>query len=200
MIFLSIDQSFSHCALVLWDQSKVIDRMIIRTGLHSSKTKTKDVLYFSNLLEQIEYISDTINEYCKIHNVENIVMEAISLSSIGNRTRDLAGLFYCVQYSLLKNGYTSNNLFSISPNTVKAFARELLPEHEQTEESEVKNKKTGKKTKRTKKKVMKKPDMIKACEISEPGWLEGLTLTAGKGDYADAYFIGKVFLWQKETK
>ena len=47
---------------------------------------------------------------------------------------------------------------------------------------------------RYKKRKMEKKDMVRACELTEDGFLEGLTLASGKADYADAYFIGLKFI------
>lgn len=41
---------------------------------------------------------------------------------------------------------------------------------------------------------MEKSHMVRAVDCDFPGWLDGMTLAAGKADYADAYLIGKKFL------
>ncbi len=192
---MSIDQSLSHCAVVIWENGKVKDRHMIKTGSTASKGKRKpDVAYFNTVLEQIHHIVSEICWLAKQNQIDDCVMESLSLGSVGNATRDLAGLFYCIQLALWENYVGLENLHVVAPTSVKAFARSLLPEEERTGVKEKVDKKTGKKVESVGKVEMKKPQMVRAVDCDFPGWLDGLTLAAGKADYADAYLIGKKFM------
>lgn len=200
MKLMSVDQSLSHCAVVIWDEGIPVYREMIRTGSNSSKGKKhKDVLYFDNVYEQILYIVNKITTLAEEHRVDNYVMESLSLGSIGSATRDLAGLFYCIMYALYQFGILGYDaIHSVAPTSAKAYARGLLPEEERTVVKEKIDKKTGKKVYSKSPVKMEKAQMVRAVECDYPGWLDGLTLAAGKADYADAYLIGKLFLSKQE--
>lgn len=195
MNLMSIDQSLSHCAVVVWKDGIVKDRYMIRTGSTSSKgPRKKDVVYFDHVLKQIEHVVSEICWIAKKHKIDVCVMESLSLGSVGNATRDLAGLFYCIQSALWEHYISFENLHTVAPTSVKSFARTLLPEEEQTVIKEKVDKKTGKKVYSKTAVKMEKSHMVRAVDCDFPGWLDGLTLAAGKADYADAYLIGKKFL------
>lgn len=195
MRLMSVDQSLSHCAVVIWDGDKPSTKYMIRTGSTSSKGKRQsDVVYFDHVIQQIDHIVGQICGYVKLHKIDTYVMESLSLGSLGSATRDLAGLFYCIQMSLMEHYLDVEDLHVVAPTSVKSFARTLLPEEEQTFQKEKVDKKTGKKVYSLAKTIMKKPEMVRATQVAEPGFLDGLTLAAGKADYADAYLIGRAFL------
>lgn len=197
-VLMSVDQSLSHCAVVIWSDGKPVYREMIRTGSTKSKGKQqKDVVYFDTVYEQIEFICDRLVELVCEHGVDDYVMEALSLGSIGSATRDLAGLFYSIAISIARDGNNMldySNIHTVAPTSVKAFARILLPEEERTVVKEKVDKKSGKKVYSTGPVKMEKSHMVRAVDCDFPGWLDGLTLAAGKADYADAYLIGKKFL------
>ena len=195
MNLMSVDQSLSHCAVVIWDGDKPSHKYMIRTGSTKSKGKQKkDVVYFDHVIQQIDYIVSEICGYVKKHKIDTYVMESLSLGSLGSATRDLAGLFYCIQMSLMEHYLSVTDLHTVAPTSVKAFARTLLPEEEQSEVKEKVDKKTNKTVYSTGKTKMGKPQMVRATQVAEPGFLDGLTLEAGKADYADAYLIGRALL------
>lgn len=197
MKWISVDQSLSHCAIVVWDDGKVIDREMVRTGSNSSKgPKKPTVVYFDTVTEQIYHIACALFQQVKKHGAEFYVMEALSFGSVGNATRDLAGLFYVIQVMLYDAGLLRvDEMHSIAPTSVKSFARHFLLPEDQVEYKKKVDKKTGKEVQSKAKNAMKKPAMVKACEQAMPGWLDGITLEAGKADYADAYFIGRCY-WE----
>ena len=197
MKLMSVDQSLSHCAVVIWDDKaeKPEARYMIRTGSTSSNGKRKkDVVYFDHVIQQIDYIVSKICEYVRLHKIDTYVMESLALRSVGNATRDLAGLFYCIQMALLEHYMSVEQLHDVPPTSVKACARNLLPEAERKFVKERVDKKTGEKVYSNCKIKMEKAHMVRAVDCDMPGWLDGLTLAAGKADYADAYLIGKAFL------
>ena len=120
MKLMSVDQSLSHCAVVIFDDGVPVYREMIRTGSNNSKSKkNKDVIYFDNVHEQIRFIVGRILTLAEEHRIDKYVMEALSLSSIGSATRDLAGLFYCIVYGLYQSailGYQA--IHTVAPNSV----------------------------------------------------------------------------------
>lgn len=86
-------------------------------------------------------------------------------------------------YQLFKLGY-SDKVHQLAPTSIKSWARDKLPEDQQTE--------LNKKGKKIKKKMDKK-DMIQVTEILDSELLKGYTLVAGKADIADAYILAKCY-------
>lgn len=182
MKFVSCDQSTSSCALTLWHDSVPILKKLIKTGSTYSKTKSKDVVYFDVITNQINFVCEQIDEFIKSNNAELFVMESPSQGSYGDAKSVLIVLFRTIRETILANKtLTDDKIISYSPQAVKKLARKYLPVELQSE--------NGKLLK------MEKKNMIQACESEAPeGWLEGLTLSNGRADYADCYWIGRMFL------
>ncbi|AUE23344.1 hypothetical protein Ro1_00118 [Raoultella phage Ro1] len=128
MKLMSVDQSLSHCAVVIFDDGVPVYREMIRTGSNNSKgKKNKDVMYFNTVYEQIDYICERICNICEDQGVIGAyVMEALSLGSLGSATRDLAGLFYCIALALVNSGRNWldwEDIHTVAPTSVK-----LMPE------------------------------------------------------------------------
>lgn len=201
MIIVAVDQSLSHCAGVVFVDGKPLTRTMIRTGAVKSKTKSKDVLYFPIITQQIDHIANALVDLVIEHKADEFVMEGVSQGSYGDAKGYLITLFRAIGDTLLeKTHLTEDNIHYISPTAVKSFAREYLPEEERKVMKEKVDKKTGKKVQSAAKLKMEKSHMVKACESDCPGWLDGLTLASGKADYADAYLIGKAFMARKGVK
>lgn len=182
MKFVSCDQSTSSCALTLWQDSVPVLKKLIKTGSTYSKTKSKDVVYFDVITNQINFVCEQIDEFIKSNNAELFVMESPSQGSYGDAKSVLIVLFRTIRETILANKtLTDDKIISYSPQAVKKLARKYLPVELQSE--------NGKLLK------MEKKNMIQACESEAPeGWLEGLTLSNGRADYADCYWIGRMFL------
>lgn len=184
MKLISVDQSTSHCAVVFWEDNKPVDKQLIRTGSSHSKTKSKGVNYFPIVTQQIDYVCSELCRYAMEFKPEVLVLEIPAMGAFGDAKATLLTLFRAINETLIeKTHLTKDQVLSYSPTSVKSFAREYLPEEERL----VNNKK----------RKMEKKDMIRACELTEEGFLEGLTLAAGKADYADAYWIGCKYLKEK---
>lgn len=187
MRILSIDQSMASCAYtVLEDGLPIFKEVLHTTG--SEKAKEWQV-HFDNPVEQMAYIANKIVDVAvNSFKVDHVVLESLSFASTGNATRDLAGLFFCIQYALLMEGFSMNNIHTISPLTVKSWARNRLPGEEQEQPNE-----KGKMLKIK----MGKDEMMKVCSQLIPGFLDGYTKSGKNGgatDLADAYLIGRCFL------
>jgi|AGFS01.1.fsa_nt_gi hypothetical protein len=194
MRLLTIDQSMASCAYVVLDDGVPIFKEVLHTTGSDKKAATSSAwcLFFKHPAEQIAYISRKIADVCESFEVDHIVLESLSFGSAGNATRDLAGLFFGIQLTLLRDGYSMDNIHTVAPTSVKSWARKWLP----GEEQEVMN---AKGTKMDKVK-MGKNEMMRVCEILHPGFLNGYTKSGKNGgatDLADAILIGGCFLERK---
>jgi hypothetical protein len=194
VVTISADQSTSHCALTVWYDDKPISKSILMTGSCKSKVKNKDAVYFPIITQQIDYICNKICEAVKSYNADYYVMESPAQGAYGDAKATLLTLFRAINETLIeKTHLKEEDIYSIAPTSVKSFARNFLPEEEQTLLVEKVDKKG--KTKIVKNKVkMEKSHMVKVCEILQPNWLDGLTLSQGRADYADSYLIGYQFI------
>ena len=64
---LSIDQSLSKCAVVVWNDNVPVFWDVFKSGGIECKKKLKSVTYFEKEVDKIDFISDNIisvvNEY-----------------------------------------------------------------------------------------------------------------------------------------
>lgn len=196
---LSIDQSLTHTACVVWDNGKPVDKVVLRTQSTSAKEKKPGTVSFATAAERIDWICKQVRYYIHTHQVDTVVMEGLSFGSRGDATRELAGLFYGLEIMLMDALADCENdglfkVHTVTPTTAKKFARSRLPEELAFEEKKKLDKKTGKEHTVKKPVTMDKKLMVKACELSEPGFLDGINLVQGKADIADAYWIGRAHL------
>ncbi len=194
---LSIDQSLTNFAHVVWtDTSKEfipVDWGVERTGSTGSKgAKKSTVCYYDTDHGQLKHLCDHFKALLVEHKPDKIVFEALSFGSNGTAARVLAALYYmCYDIAVHSCGYSPEDFYSLAPTTVKAHARKSLPLEEQT------YKKNGKQLKVTMNKAM----MIKAAEENYSYVLKGYTQSgkiSGKGDLADALFIGECLITKLE--
>ncbi len=184
---MTLDQSLSKCAWMLWEDNKILDYGVIRTGNSKVKTKKKGVEYFDKTEEQIDFICSLLLDVYDRDAPEFIIMEGLSFGSSGNATRDLAGLYYCIRKHLHDlRGFDYENWKQYAPTSLKAFARDYLDEEKQTTVSE----KTGKPTKAK----MDKKLMVEAARNEEgDDFLSKFNYSTGLDDIADAYWVGRKF-------
>lgn len=184
---LSIDQSMASCAyLVLDGKDPIFKEVLHTTGSDKAKPWQKK---FDHPVEQMKHIADRIADVALSFKVDNVVLESLSFGSAGNATRDLAGLFFVIQLTLMNSGFTMDRIHTVAPTSVKSWARNQLPGDEQ----EVMN---DKGTKMVKIK-MGKDEMMKVCNMIHPGLLDGYTKTGKNGgatDLADAFLIGRCYI------
>lgn len=181
MRILTIDQSMASCAFIVIDGEEPIYKEVMHTtGSDNPKAyQTK----FDNPVEQMRFIARRIAEVACSFKVEHIVSESLSFGSAGNATRDLAGLFFVIQSTLLDSGFSMSQIHMVAPTSAKSWARNILPE-------EIRGVK-GSLIK------MGKDEMMQACKILVPNLLDGYTKTGKNGgstDLADAYLIGRCFI------
>lgn len=180
MKLISVDQSTAKFAYVIWDNNTPISRRVIRTGKSDCKKQIDNVNYFDTTVEQIIYIVETFIDVVKKEKPDVICCEGLAFGAMGDQTRNLAGLYFCMLYKLKELGYTEGiNFHVVTPTKNKAHARTLLPEPVDKKEKKVK---------------MDKKIMIRLAEENWPNILEGLKNSgkdAGREDVADALHIGR---------
>lgn len=192
---LSVDQSLAKCAWFIWEDGKVINNGVIKTGSSSCKKKFPQVKYFDRVEEQIIYISTKLVDIACHHNVDKVVFEALSLGSMGNATRDLACLYGAAVARLCTSTTTKllvRDITSIAPTALKSFAREFINEADRYDG----------KTAAGKPKLIKmdKKLMVKSAINAGVGqWADGWKMSgehAGLDDVCDAYLLGRYY-WDK---
>ena len=167
-----------------------------RTGSLSSKNQPKGVPHFATVDDQIFYIStEIVNVLDQEMPGDNeawdnlqVIFEGLSYASMGDATRNLAGLYFVLRNSFyVVHDVQFKQMTAIAPTSIKAFARPHLPEALQTELS--------KKTNKPIKCKMTKKLMVQAAEARVgKEFFEGLNMSTGKDDLADAYWLGALTL------
>lgn len=187
---IAVDQSLSGFAYTVYHCGDIAEYGVIRTGSSSNKTKHDTVNYFCTVEEQIHYICKEFFKIVDTYDPDKFIFEALSYGSVGNASRDLAMLLGGVVESLfMVYNYTVQDIVFYQPTKLKAFARTLLPEDEQTTFNS-KNKPVKIK--------MDKNMMVKAVSYSAgEEYLKGYSMSGkykGKDDLADSYLLLKMYL------
>tara|TARA_R110000851_G_scaffold273302_1_gene425953 strand:+ start:121 stop:684 length:564 start_codon:yes stop_codon:yes gene_type:complete len=180
-----------------WIDGEPVAKGVIRTGDINAKTKSKGVTYLDGVDERIRFVCEGIEEEVRTHYKAMytdyiicipIVLEGLSFGSAGNATRDLAGLYYTLKYSLEESEISCyKKMYTYVPTSIKALARDYLPEAEQTVISP--------KTSKPIKVKMDKKLMVKACqEVMGVDFLKGYNYSTGLDDIVDAYWLGKLYM------
>lgn len=185
---LSIDQSLAKCAFTVFENGEVIHKELAKTGSNDSKTKKVDVEYFKTVEEQVHEICVVLERLLNLYKPEKIIFEALSFGSAGNATRNLAQLFGAMNETIMRRmEYERSDIVSYAPTSLKAFARKLLPEEEQTVE--------GKDKRKPKLVPMDKKLMVRAAEqVVGQEYFKGYNFSTGKDDLADSYLLGYKYI------
>ena len=189
MKHISIDQSLSKTAIIIWDKdSTPLAVRVLKTGSTTAKKQIEGVAHFATDDERINHIKEGILDTMRSYNLCSVSMEGLSFGSTGNVARQLAGLYYTIRNAIrTETDLDWNDIYAISPTSAKSFARDFLPEDEQTVP-----KPSGKAG--TNKVKMDKHLMIKAIPTQHSWICDGYKMSgkmAGLDDIADAYWIGK---------
>ena len=178
-VIVSCDTSLSKFAVVVWIDGKPIDRKVFKTGETKVKKKLKSVTYFDNKIEQINWITNEVIKFIEPYKPQKICLESLSFSSIGNQTRNLAGVYHVFCDKLVEVlGLDFSDITPIPPTVIKATARTFYPLEEQTY--------TNTKGK-TSKKEIGKPEVMFIANQLHPEVLEGYSKSASseKAGYED---------------
>lgn len=108
MMKCGIDQSFTSTGIVIVDQNNVI----VYHKIITSDTTT-------SIYHRARSIAQQIQQVLQQFNIEHVTLEALSFSSFGNATRNLAGLQFVIINSLIDNNITFN---TIAPTSLKKQA------------------------------------------------------------------------------
>lgn len=104
---LSIDQSLTHCAWIVWE-----DNLIYDYGVISTTNIDKDHIRIMKIIEQL-------NNIILDNNVEVVVLESLSFGSISTSVRVLAGLYYNI---LILSEINNLEYQDLTPTSIKKFA------------------------------------------------------------------------------
>ena len=104
---LSIDQSLTHCAWIVWE-----DTLIYDYGVISTTNIDKDHIRIMKIVEQL-------NNIILDNNVEVVVLESLSFGSISTSVRVLAGLYYNI---LILSEVNNLEYQDLTPTSIKKFA------------------------------------------------------------------------------
>jgi hypothetical protein len=187
---LSVDQSLGKCAWTIWSKGEALESGIFKSGNAKVKTKYEGVTYFDTTEEQIHFLASELHSVVNGWGASEVIFESLSFGSVGNATRDLACLYGALVERLIStSGIDVNNIYKVTPTTLKAFARKFLPEDEQFDGF----------TKAGKPKLVKmdKKKMVEAAiHAGGSPFLEGLKMSgksAGLDDAADSFLLGLYF-------
>lgn len=183
-MLLAIDASLTSCGYAIFNDNKeVIEIGTIRT---SPKENNKGIFYSESKLARMSYIAGKILDLTKENKINEIAIESLSFASIGNATRDLAGLFYLILGLLKFTGFDESKFNLLTPQAVKSYAKTFLP-----------NLEYDKKGKIITKIKMGKNEMIEAYKYAFADSIYA-NKANGLADMVDACFIGKTYLDKKK--
>lgn len=191
---MAIDQSLSCTAYTIYydDKKVIVDKGVIRTGSTDAKTKyDPDVVeYCDTVMERVFHIASHLSYISREYGVNKWVLESLSYGSVGNATRDLAILYGAITFCLMREvGAIADDIVSYAPTTLKAYARTLLPEAEQTE---LNGKGKPIKVKMNKKMMVKAVEGVVGQDYFGDYRMSGKN--AGLNDLADSWVLLQLYL------
>lgn len=172
MRVLGIDQSYTSTGWTVFDNENVEDVGIISTSPEDG-----------NSFVRARIIVDKLKDIVDKYNIDHIGIEGLAYGSIGDATRDLAGLQF-----LIVDSMRPLPVDVTAPTAVKALALKGRPKVKTVIVD-------GKKKKNNKKK-----EMFEALpEITQNYFKnKGLKITKGLYDVTDSYWIG-LYTYRKNT-
>jgi crossover junction endodeoxyribonuclease RuvC len=108
MRILAVDQSFTSCGLLVFEDEKVI---------YAERYVSDDAL---EKFDRAWAVSQRVRGVANLYEVEAVVMEGLAFSKFGDATRDLAGLQYIIATQVKFEEKLP--LYVIPPNSVKKRA------------------------------------------------------------------------------
>lgn len=110
--YLGVDQSLTSTGWCILDNEKnIIDCGVIRSE------KADDTF------ERVNTVKDQLLQVINNHDPEYIAIEGLGFSSIGNQTRNLAGLQFVIVCCIREMG---RSIEVIAPTTIKKHAHQIL--------------------------------------------------------------------------
>ena len=109
MLTMGIDQSFTSTGLVILDGKNLIHYEVI----HSSKDR--------EIVGRLQQIYQRILKLTIHFKPDHIIIEGLGFGARGNATRDLGGLFYCIQDRLIHD-LNFDSIHTVAPTSLKKFA------------------------------------------------------------------------------
>jgi len=108
--YLGIDQSYKKCALVFLKED----------GTFSTEMFEADTS--NDRYDQAHQLATQINIACMAHEPTHICIEGLSFGSVGNVTRDLAGLLFVIMTHLRHRATYADKITIVPAKTLKKFA------------------------------------------------------------------------------
>jgi hypothetical protein len=168
MRVLSVDQSYTSSGWCVFNNEELEDFGIIGTEITDG-----------DMVVRARIITDKLKEIANTYNIDMVGIEGLAFGSVGNATRDLAGLQF-----LIIDSFRPIPVNIVAPTAVKSLALIGRPK---TAAIIVNGKK---------KKNNKKKELFDALpeEIQKKFKEKGLKITKGLYDVTDSYWIGKYTL------
>lgn len=191
MILLSVDQSLTHSACCIWQDGVPVHKAVFKTADSCAKEVKKGAYQAHFTVERIQWLCEQIAALAEEWKIDHFVMEDLPFNlARGNAGKDLAGLFYAIELTILKTLGDISKIHTVNVTAAKKQAHNFLPPELAFYEEIKVDKRSGKEHTITKQVKMDKKLMIAAAERKWPGFLDGMNLTMGKADVADALWIG----------
>ncbi len=204
---VAVDQSFSNFAMVLFENTIPIDRVVFHTGDPTAKkNKFKEYgEYFETPHLQLDYIIDLMMKKMIEWNPNDFCLEGLAFSAKGSSERQLGALYFGTMVMLHRElGYEYDNIHTVTPNQAKNIGRDFLVGLDQYEREKKGGAIIKLKSGKPKKNLMDKAAMLRALLNTDYAWLvdgytrDGLVasrkIETGIEDIPDAFFIGLFIL------
>jgi len=164
---MSVDQSITCTGVCIFEDEKLIHFECIKTTNDESN------------VARISYIASRLLDLFNEYKCDDFVTESLAYGSIGDATRNLAGLLFAIEVKLYEQ-LGIDTVPKVTPTSVKKFATGYGGS--------------------AKKKVTKK-DMMAALpeDVYNDFYNAGYLRSKGLADLADAYFIGLYYIDKFKT-
>ncbi len=178
---LGVDESLSKCAFSFVVGGVRVDRQLSKTGALKVGAKKRGTTYYGCLHKQIHHICLDLVDHVGEFQPDRITFESLSFGSMGDATRNLAGLFGAMRETLMVN-FPDIPVYEYAPTSIKSYARDYLKDERQHEGYLA----TGK----PKKVKMDKKMMVEAVkELYGQDYLKGYNYSTGLDDLADSTWL-----------
>ena len=125
MYRIAIDPSLSKFAIVVFDSktNKVVNNLLVRSRYSKAKKKYNWIEYFDTPQGKVNYVAETSFNFIEpyLSECDQIVIEGLSFASIGNATRDLAGVFHSFLHRLYIADFNKYTIYA--PMTLTKHAK-----------------------------------------------------------------------------
>ena len=125
MYRIAIDPSLSKFAIIVFESktNKIVDNLLVRSGYSKAKQQWPWIEYFDTPQGKVNYVADTAFNFIEpyLSECDQIIIEGLSFASIGNATRDLAGVFHSFLHRLYLINFSKYTIYA--PMTLTKHAK-----------------------------------------------------------------------------